>query len=34
MARESVKRGAGQCQAFWAEGALDHSVISLLADTS
>ncbi|XP_047086820.1 putative F-box/LRR-repeat protein 23 [Lolium rigidum] len=34
MAREAVRRGAGQCQAFWAEGALDHSVISLLGDTS
>jgi hypothetical protein len=34
MARESVKRGAGQCQAFWAEGDLDDSVISLLSDTS
>ncbi|KAK1649957.1 hypothetical protein QYE76_067762 [Lolium multiflorum] len=34
MARESVRRGAGQCQAFWAEGDLDDSVISLLSDTS
>lgn len=33
MAREAVIRGAGQCEAFWGEGALDHSVLSLLRDT-
>ncbi|CAM0873254.1 unnamed protein product [Alopecurus aequalis] len=34
MAREAVRRSAGRCEAFWGEGALDHSVLSLLRDTA
>jgi hypothetical protein len=34
MAQEAVRRGAGQCESFWGEGALDHGVLSLLRDTS
>ncbi|KAF7009371.1 hypothetical protein CFC21_023913 [Triticum aestivum] len=34
LARAAVKRAAGQCEAFCGEGAVDDSVLSLLADVA